>query len=156
VRAVGREKKKAGPGIEPGTSLLLEGGVCHYATQPGSGGAMTPTPAHRVNIVGGVVDFICADDLKLFIDDGGSEVVDCELEMIVCLGGRALSLCCVALRRAGNPLSLLSRRRARLSRGVLAGSKTSDLPDVCNSFSQILLLSKFPRQTDRATTRIGP
>jgi hypothetical protein len=38
---------------------------------------------------------------------------------------------------------------------VLAGSKTSDLPDVCNSFSQILLLSRFPRQTDRATTRIG-
>jgi hypothetical protein len=26
------------------------------------------------------VDLVCADDLKLFIDDGGSEVVDCELD----------------------------------------------------------------------------
>lgn len=26
------------------------------------------------------VDLVCADDLELLIDDGGSEVVDCELD----------------------------------------------------------------------------
>ena len=84
------------------------------------------------------VDLVCADDLELLIDDGGSEVVDCELdaeEMSVgfwghyCWAGlRCVGVGCSdrARRHASGPKvpwNLLSRRRARQSRAVLAGSK---------------------------------
>ena len=45
------------------------------------------------------VDLVCADDVELLIDDGSSEVVDCELdaeEMSVGFGGIIAALGCDA------------------------------------------------------------